>query len=232
MKDYLLFIDTEASNLPKNWSLPYDAPGNWPNCVQVSWVIYTNSGTLIKEENHYIKNSDFEIAESAIKIHGITREFLEAQGECRKGILQKLRADLEEYDPLVIGHFMQFDLHLLNADFFREGLENPIKKAESFCTMLGSVHLIKNPSIKFLRLEQLYQTLFQKTLENPHNAMVDAKATAMCFFELLKRKEINEEIIKQQQKEESKKEALPPRSGCYIPFLVIFFLTILISHYL
>jgi len=74
--------------------------------------------------------------------------------------------------------------------------------------------------------------LFQKTLENPHNAMVDAKATAMCFFELLKRKEINEEIIKQQQKEESKKEALPPRSGCYIPFLVIFFLTILISHYL
>jgi DNA polymerase-3 subunit epsilon len=96
--------------------------------------------------------------------------------------------------------------------------------------MLGSTHLIKNPSVKFLRLEQLYQTLFKKTLENPHDALVDAKATALCFFELLQRKEIDENAIEQQQKEELKKELSRQKFGCYIPMLVIFCLTILIFY--
>jgi DNA polymerase-3 subunit epsilon len=200
--------------------------------VQISWVIYSNVGKLIKEENYYIKNIGFAIAESATKIHGITKEYLEANGECRKSVLQLLIEDVRKYDPLVVGHFMQFDIHLLNADFSREGMENPIKKQATFCTMLESTHLIKNPSIKFLRLEQLYNILFQKTLQNPHNAIVDAKATAKCFFELLYRQEINEEVIERQQKEDLKKETLRRKYGCAIPLLAVISLVILIFYHL
>lgn len=232
MKDYLLFIDTEATGLPKNWGLPYDSPGNWPHCVQISWIIYSTPGGKIKEENHYIKDNDFEIASSATKIHGITREFLNENGKNRKYILQLLTDDIIHFDPLIVGHFLQFDMHVLGADFFREGLQNPIKKQRTFCTMLGSTHLIKNPSLKFLRLEQLFSTLFNKTLENPHNAIVDARATAACFFELIKRAEINEEIIEQQQKEEPKKETLPEKFGCFIPVFLIVSITILIFYFL
>ncbi|MCW3105605.1 MAG: 3-5 exonuclease [Segetibacter sp.] len=229
MKDYLLFIDTEASGLPKNWNLPYDSVGNWPYCVQISWIIYTKDGREIKEENHYIKNNDFDIADSATKIHGITREFLNANGKCRKDILKLLTEDLLKYDSLIVGHFMQFDIHMLGADFFRAGMENPVKKECTFCTMLATTHLVKNPSVKFLRLEQLYKTLFNKTLENHHNAIVDAKATASCFFEMMKRREINEEIIEQQQKEVLKKDTLPDKYGC-LPILVFIFLTVLIAY--
>jgi DNA polymerase-3 subunit epsilon len=230
VKDYLLFIDTEASGLPKNWSLPYDSPGNWPHCVQISWVIFFKDGTEIKQENHYVKNIDFEIATSAIKIHGITRQFLNENGKSRKQILELLTEDLKTYEPLVVGHFMQFDIHMLGADFFREGMENPIKKQATFCTMIGSTHLIKNPSLKFLRLEQLYSILFNKTLENSHDAIVDAKATAKCFFKLLERAEINEEIIEKQQKEEPKKEPLPDKFGCFIPVLLFILITISIFY--
>lgn len=230
MKDYLLFIDTEASGLPKNWNLPYDAKDNWPACVQISWVIYTKQGEQIKEEDHYLKNDGFEIAPSATHVHGITRDFLIGNGECRKGVLTLLVADLEKYDPLIVGHFMQFDLHMLAADFFRSGIEDPIKKEGTFCTMLGSTHLINNPSVKFLRLEQLHKTLFNTTFENPHNAIADARATARCFFELMKRGDINEEIIVRQQKEISEKAALSKDPGCFIPMLVIISLTILIFY--
>ena len=80
MKDYYLFIDTEASSLPKNWNLPYSTEGNWPHSLQISWVICNKAGELIKQEDHYINNGDFSIDQSAIKVHGITREFLDRSG--------------------------------------------------------------------------------------------------------------------------------------------------------
>lgn len=230
MKDYLLFIDTEASGLPKNWNLPYDVAGNWPDCVQISWLIYTKDGQQIKTEDHYIKDNDFKIDESSTKIHGITRAFLNANGHNRNDVLKQLANDLTQYNPLVVGHFMLFDFHILGAGFFRAGIEYPLKRESTFCTMLGSKHLIKNPSVKFLRLGQLYETLFDKKLENQHNAMIDARATASCFFEMLKRGEINEDIILQQQKQIAKKNILPEKYGCFIPVLVIISLTIIIFY--
>jgi DNA polymerase-3 subunit epsilon len=124
---------------------------------------------------------------------------------------------------------MQFDSHMLGADFFREGLENPLKKEQTFCTMLGSINLIKNPSVKFLRLEQLFNTLFNKDLEDHHNAIVDARATALCFFELMQRGEINEEAIARQQIE-SVKKVPANKYGCAVPMLIIILLTFLIFH--
>jgi DNA polymerase-3 subunit epsilon len=230
VKEYVLFIDTEASGLPKNWKLPYNTPGNWPHCVQISWVIYSKEQKEVKAENHYIKNNDFVIADSAIKVHGITRKFLDAQGENRKDVLKLLADDLIKFKPLVVGHFMQFDIHMLGADFFREGLEDPIKKEATFCTMLGSTGLIKNPAVKFLRLEQLYKTLFDTTLEDHHNAIVDARATASCFFELIKRGEIAEEIIARQQREVAKDVTVPARDGCLLPMLIIISMTLLICY--
>lgn len=230
MKDYLLFIDTEASGLPKNWKLPYDAPDNWPYCVQVSWVIYNSDQREIKAENHYIKNNDFVIARSAIKVHGITRRFLDARGENREDVLKLLTDDLIQFQPLVVGHFMQFDIHMLGADFFREGLENPIKKAATFCTMLGSTNLIKNPSVKFLRLEQLYKTLFNTALEDHHNAIADARATASCFFELMKLGEITDEIIASQNREIAKEVVVPAQKGCLLPMLIIISITLLTCY--
>ncbi len=52
------------------------------------------------------------------------------------------------------------------------------------------------------------------------------------FFELLNGKEINEEIIERQQKEDLKKEALPQKYGCVIPLLAVISLVILIFYHL
>jgi DNA polymerase-3 subunit epsilon len=228
VSDYLLFIDSETSGLPKKWGLPYSAKNNWPFCVQIAWVIYTKEGQKVKQENHFIKESDFKISRSAIKIHGITHAFLQAHGQRRHEVMKMLSDDVCQYQPLVVGHFMEFDYHMMSVDFYRSGIENPVKKEITFCTMLATTHLVKKPLLKFLRLGELYEILFETPLKNQHDAQVDAKAASDCFFELIKRGEINDEIIINQQKEIQKPLADNKTRGCFIPALFIISLFLLI----
>jgi DNA polymerase-3 subunit epsilon len=234
LTDYLLFIDTETSGLPKNWRKPYSAEGNWPFCIQVAWIIYTKDRQVLKQENHFIKENDFKISKSATKIHGITHQFLEANGQSRNEVLEILSRDVIKFQPLVIGHFMEFDFKMLGVDFYRAEIENPIKKEMTFCTMLATTHMVKNPVVKFFKLGELYQVLFNTTLYNQHNALADAKATADCFFELVKRGEADDNTIAIQQKETLAAELKENEreKGCVIPLLFIIFLTFLIFFYL
>ena len=231
MTEYLLFIDTEASGLPKNWDLPYSATGNWPYCVQVVWIIYTKDGKEIKQENHYIQDPDFKISKSAQKIHGITRKYLDEHGESRKVIMQLLAADLLHYKPMIVGHFMEFDRHMLGVEFYRTGIENPVKKETTFCTMLATTPLIKNPQLTYFSLGQLFENLFNSPLKDQHNALIDSRATAACFFELVKWGIINDETISLQQSQAAKTAASKKR-GCLIPMLLMIILNLIIFYWL
>lgn len=230
MTDNLLFIDTEASGLPKKWNAPYSKVNNWPFSVQVSWLVYGPQGNLIKQEDHYIKDDDFKITPAALKIHGITREFLNEHGQPRHQVMQLLAQDILNYKPLLVGHFMELDYHVISADFFRSGVENPAVNAKMFCTMLATKQLARNPQSKYLRLGDLYEWLFNQPLLHQHNALVDAKATSECFFELTKRGEIDGEYILKQQ---SLKHYEPPINrfiGWALVILIVLILIILITY--
>mgnify|MGYP003576635382 CR=1 FL=1 len=199
LKEYLLFLDTEASGLPRKWNVPYSDSANWPSAVQVSWLIYKKNGELVKTANYYICDADIIIDASAIKIHGITRDYLDANGLERTVVMQQLARDMEYYKPLVLGHFAEFDFHVLSADFHRAKIWNPLPALPSFCTMLASSLYVRDPKINHLRLSELYAILFKKKLEDSHNALADAKATAECFFELWRRGDVNDAKIEAQQ---------------------------------
>lgn len=229
LNDYLLFIDTEASGLPKKWDQPYDVPGNWPHAVQVSWLIYNKEGQKIKGQNHYISNNDFDMSPAALTVHGLTKSFLQQNGILRREMLLLLLSDIEQYHPEFIGHFIELDYHLLGAEFYREGIQNPLKKLSTFCIMKASQHLQQNPQSKFLRLGNLYELLFKQPLLCQHNAVVDAAATADCYFELVKRKEIK--IARQPPIVFPKNEKLFNRIGWIITFLLILSSIFLIAFY-
>jgi DNA polymerase-3 subunit epsilon len=200
MQDYLLFVDIESSGLPQDWEVPYSDEENWPHTVQVAWFVYTKDGQQVKSENHYIRPDGFEVKPSSIAVHHLTPEFLLAQGKSRREVLLLLQEELQRYRPMVIGHFMQFDYHVLSADFFREGLASPFENLPIFCTMIASSGLTHLPRKKHLRLGELYSHLFHRSLENQHNAVTDARATAESFFELRTRRVITEASMAQQQK--------------------------------
>lgn len=193
MKKHLLFIDTETTGIPKRWDLPYSETENWPSAVQVSWIIYDENGIEIKRENCYIDDDNLKISAKSFKIHGITKEFLNKNGQDRKLILEKLSADIQIYQPLIIGHFTEFDIHTLSCDFYRAGLENPFQQSHFYCTMLKSKDYNFNPKVIYLRLNQLFEFLFNEKMERSHDAMIDAEMTAKCFFEILSRGEISKD---------------------------------------
>ncbi|KFE98312.1 3'-5' exonuclease [Chryseobacterium luteum] len=195
MKKHLLFIDTETTGIPKRWDLPYSETENWPSAVQVSWIVYDENDNEIKRENCYIDVDDLKISVKSFKIHGITKEFLSKNGQNRKLILEKLSTDIQKYQPLIIGHFTEFEIHTLSCDFYRAGLENPFQQSVFYCTMLKSKDYNLNPSITYLRLNQLFEFLFNEKMERSHDAMIDAEMTAKCFFEIRSRGEFSEEEL-------------------------------------
>jgi DNA polymerase III subunit epsilon len=231
---YLLFIDVETSGLPVNWHLPYGHEGNWPSAVQVSWIIYTVDGKEVKRQDRYILDTDVVITAKAMEIHGINPGILAVKGEPRNDVMQMLADDLNYYQPLVLGHFVQLDYHVLSADFYRAGIANPLPALPVFCTMLATTQLNFNPMPQNLLLGDLYAYLFGQPFNHQHNALNDAQATAECFFELVKRGEIGSKLIDEQQKHAGIKN-LEVKKGKLLQFFVplfIFMLLYLLAHHL
>ena len=193
MKEFLLFIDTETTDIPKKWNLPYSDTKNWPSAVQVSWMICKQNGDLISKNSFYINVKELKVSKNSIKIHGIKNDFLLENGSPRKDVLELLAQDIQQYKPLIVGHFVEFDLHTLSTDYHREGLQNPFLDATFFCTLLVSNKFVQNPSAQYLRLPQLCEHLFKEGCKGFHNADVDREMTAKCFFKLLSQNEISEQ---------------------------------------
>jgi DNA polymerase-3 subunit epsilon len=190
MSQYVLFIDTETSDVPGDLSKPYNLASNWPFAVQISWCVYNKAGKKIKAQSYFINNRDIQVSVSSLKIHGITKQMMRDYGVSRKTVLQMLQSDVQQYKPLLVGHFLELDYHIIGVDAFREKMTNPLLGLTTFCTMLATKHLVKNPRTSYLKLGTLYEQLFHQPFKNQHNALNDAIATADCFFELVKQKEI------------------------------------------
>ena len=232
MNNYLLFIDTEASDLPKNWTLPFTAPDNWPHALQISWIVYDKHRVEVKREDHYISiTEDVEISDSAFKVHGITPTYLQQNGKDINKVLQLFIDDLTFYNPLVIGHFIKMDYYVLEAELYRAGIKDTLQKVPVFCTMIASKYMVQNPMPRQLRLDELYHTLFFKELIHPHNALYDAKHAADCYFELLDRGEITPKIIEQQNLKSNKwRQPDNKQTGCLLPMLLFVLAGILICY--
>jgi DNA polymerase III subunit epsilon len=229
VRDYLLFIDTETTGLPRQWHLPYSAQHNWPCSVQIAWVVYTKAGELVKSESHYIRDPQVDISPEAFRIHGISRNFLLQHGESRRQVMGALAADLDQYQPLVVAHYLQLDYHMLGAEFYRCGMDNPVEKLPVFCTMLATAPYVSNPRSKYLRLNRLYYILFQREQQNQHEALADAQATADCFFEMLRLGDIQPGQIAKQQPLLKGTATKTLQPGCLLPVLAGILLTLLFS---
>ncbi|WP_171025498.1 3'-5' exonuclease [Hymenobacter jeollabukensis] len=183
MTQYLLFVDTETTGLPRRWDQPY-ASGQWPHVAQLAWQIYTAAGELVKEENHFLQIPAGSMPAAAVAVHGITPAFLHQHGQPPGPVLQRLLADLAQYQPRVIGYFLQLDFHVIGAALHRAGLPNPLPALPQFCTMKVSGRPDDGTHRRYRRLAELHELLLGQALPRLHDAREDAAATARCFFEL------------------------------------------------
>jgi len=214
---YYLFLDTETSHKPEHWDRPDEE--YWPYIVQAAWAIYNEKGKLVKEENFLVKADDYHISPAAERIHGISEDEVNKRGVDRKAMLRKMASDVRQYKPLIIGHFIELDLHMVKMSTRRAGMKNFLKGRQVFCTMKATSDYIHLPHRHYPQLSEIYQMLFRKKLSGAHNARTDAHATAEVFFELLRRGDINGEVISRQQIAAGEKST--KSGGCGLILLIL-----------
>ena len=87
---YLVY-DTETTGLPKSYDAPLNDFDNWPRVVQLAWQIHDFDGSLAEVKNFIVKPEDFIIPRGAEKIHGISTDRANREGQPLDFVLNLLR---------------------------------------------------------------------------------------------------------------------------------------------
>jgi DNA polymerase III subunit epsilon len=178
----ILFFDTETTGLPRNWNAPFTDTNNWPRMVQLAFQQYDFSGNQILENNLIIKPTGFTIPLQASKIHRITTERANQEGEELQEVLEIFHTLVED-STLLVAHNISFDMNIVGAEFHRAGLDTKLFfKKRRFCTMKDTISRYE----KWPKLSELHYKLFNKHFEEAHDAGVDVNITVKCFWELVK----------------------------------------------
>lgn len=183
-----LFFDTETTGLPKNYKAPVEDLENWPRLVQLAWLIYDEQGKEISEGNRIIKPEGFVIPTQASDVHGITTERALAEGLDLEAVMREFAEEVKN-SKLLVAHNMSFDEKIVGAEFLRKNISHDLFTTSRFCTKEASTDFCAIPGYygnKWPTLSELHIKLFDKDFEGAHDALVDVRACANCFFELVK----------------------------------------------
>lgn len=188
IKPAYLFFDTETTGLPKNYNAPITDFDNWPRLVQIAWQAYDEEGNLLSENSLTVKPDGFEIPTQASDIHGITTEKALAEGISLVDALNEFIAILKATKNLV-AHNMSYDIKIMQAEFLRTKLVNDLDTKPAICTKelaTGYCAIVGPYGFKWPKLSELHTKLFGVDFEDAHDALVDVRATAKCFWEMKK----------------------------------------------
>lgn len=181
-----LFFDTETTGLPRNWKAPVDDLNNWPRLVQIAWLQFDMDGNEIGGESFIIKPEGFIIPDDVSKIHGISNEKAIDEGK-ELHLILNVFYDLILRSSYLVAHNMSFDEKIVGAEFIRKNIPNRIPEKTRICTMDKATNYckIEGPyGYRWPKLSELHYKLFGTGFDEAHNAAVDIKATAKCFWEM------------------------------------------------
>jgi DNA polymerase III epsilon subunit-like protein len=200
---YLIF-DTETADKPpdkKTRNATHERDFSiWPRLVQLAFVIYDKERKIIKEYDQIIKpHGKFIIEKGAEEVHGISTERAEAEGIDAEIPIREFYKAMSNV-KYVVCHNIDFDYNVMLAEHYKNQIKVKPNNNERIkvCTMMDSLFYCDLPPTwykphepKWPKLEELHEKLFGYVFKGAHNAMIDVRVTAQCFWELIDRKVIN-----------------------------------------
>jgi len=184
-----LFFYTETDGLPRNYGASMQELDNWPRVIQLAWAMYNEKQELVEENVDLILPDGWTVPD---KKFWIDNGFSQAQS-IKDGIkivsaLHKF-SDQIEMAKMLIAHNIDFDYNITGAEFLRARIRC-VNKPKQYCTMKETVNLCKLPGkykkqeYKWPKLVELHEHLFGVGFEGAHDALVDVRACAKCYFRL------------------------------------------------
>lgn len=202
----ILFFDTETSDFIKKALSADDPEQAW--CVQIGALLTDLEGNEVDKLNVIIKANGRSMNYYAEQVHGISVEKADEEGIEEKDAAEQFGLLLRQAS-LVVGHNFDFDWkyaqHLLERNM--ETLSDEARSAfyldlPNQCTMKDKAVVkfcgLKNKAgrAKWPKLIELHEILFNESFDGAHDAFADIKATARCYFELVKKGIIEQKLEK------------------------------------
>jgi len=214
----ILVFDTETTGLPKTKIISPDTLNQWPTVVQFSYIVFdTNLNDIVETKDYIIKVPEsILIPEESTKIHGITNEISFKKGILITEVLNQFFYYLREVD-CIVGHNISFDINMVKVELLKiifNNLLNPQEIKEYkydlhyisnykniYCTLQESINFcnIKATNkfgkeyLKYPKLIELHQKLFDSSPNNLHNSFNDILVTLRCFMKLKHNIDLNDE---------------------------------------
>ena len=174
--DKVLVFDTETT-------------GKTGYVVSIAFILYSISEDKILEERYELINPQAPIEKEAEKVHLISEEKVK-----NKPIFADFWEEFKElFDKadMAVGQNLIFDLMVLEREFERMGIVNPIMGFPYFDTMemgkdIAKVKDKNGRRVKNPKLEELVEFFDIKLEETDyHNALTDTKATLEVFKKMI-----------------------------------------------
>ncbi len=187
----ILFFDTETTGVDVRKD----------RVVELAWLLCSPDGKTILEETRLIKPEGFVIPEEAAKIHGITTQIADEEGEDFIEVIKKFLPAFHSAD-LIVGHNVLYDIEIIKSECSRFNVDSSILNVKPrFCTMNQLTAFCKIPRLnggtgyKFPSLSEAYEILTGSHLIACHDALVDTEACKAIFFSAIEKRVIrfNEE---------------------------------------
>lgn len=179
IEENLFFLfDIETDGLIKN--------GEFPNIVQVSWMIMDTKGVVYKKTTELV-NSDFKENSDAFKVNKLNPSIIKRIGKKPSDVFLDMTYDLK-HCKIISAHNLKFDLSVLENEFHKYQIDFIFDGLEKFCTMEFGTKLFSNeinPEPKYPKLTELFEHLFNHKIKQFHNANSDVTILAKCIKELL-----------------------------------------------
>jgi DNA polymerase III epsilon subunit-like protein len=203
-----LVFDTETSGLPQSRFIEPSLLNKWPHIVQFSFVIYDDKFNDIVEAKDYIVKvpENIIISEESVLIHKINNLVCQQKGVPIVSVLSDFFRHLINVDAL-IGHNIEFDINMIRVELLRLINDETMQKHVAnhkcnlhfitnykniLCTMKDSIEFCNillinksgKPYLKYPKLTELHERLFNQSPSNLHNSFNDILVTLRCFMKL------------------------------------------------
>ncbi|MCX6231114.1 MAG: bifunctional DNA primase/polymerase [Bacteroidetes bacterium] len=186
-------VDIETDGLPKKVNKGEDFIIEYPNIIQIAWILLDKKGNLLKKESELINFIGIKQTEAYL-INNIDINLVKRIGKDPVEVYKKFITDVK-VSTNIVAHNSDFDIPIIKHQLLKYSLQVPFVNKRIVCTMKETVHFCNittiNDELKFPKLFELYEKLFNYKIEQRHNAESDVLLTAKCYKEL-----VNQEIIK------------------------------------
>ena len=185
-----LFFDLETTGLPKQKSFDEFYPPeeldkyDLSRIIEIGIIVIKNN-KIYKTYTSIVKPNDFiSLNPKITEITGITDKDILNEGKDFKVVLDEIKPLLIEAS-VINSYNINFDVNILLSEIFRvndiEFLEY-MKTKKTECTMqLASKYFNKN---HYIKLEQVYKTLFKEDPKQDHRAFNDAILCKDVYYKL------------------------------------------------